>query len=155
MSTPIPLSRSTTGTSAARSRAGSYRRRTAGVVASIVLAAASWGVATGPLGVRLTVGGSGGAPSDVGLGAVLVASLLVAVGAWLVAVALERLAPRRARLPWLLAAGAVLLVSLLGPLTATTAAATVSLLVLHLVVGGCCIGLIAPAHSAIPRNYRG
>jgi hypothetical protein len=61
----------------------------------------------------------------------LVAGLVGTLTAWL----LTRVAPHRCRTVWTVLASAVLLVSLLGPLGATSAAAAVSLLALHLLVG--------------------
>jgi hypothetical protein len=61
----------------------------------------------------------------------LVAGLAATLSAWL----LTRIAPRRCRTVWTVLASAVLLVSLLGPLGATSPAAVVSLVALHLLVG--------------------
>ena len=61
----------------------------------------------------------------------LVAGLVGTLTAWL----LTRVTPRHCRTVWSVLASAVLLVSLLGPLGATSAAAVVSLLALHLLVG--------------------
>jgi hypothetical protein len=61
----------------------------------------------------------------------LAAGLAGSLTAWLLA----RLAPRRCRTVWTVLASAVLVISLLGPLGATSAAAVVSLMALHLLVG--------------------
>src|SRR6478609_970304 len=61
----------------------------------------------------------------------LVAGLAASLSAWL----LTRIAPPRCRTVWTVLASAVLLVSLLGPISATSPAAVVSLVALHLLVG--------------------
>ena len=61
----------------------------------------------------------------------LVAGLAGSLTAWL----LSRLVPRRCRTVWTVLASAILVVSLLGPLGATSPAAVASLVALHLLVG--------------------
>ncbi|UKJ62652.1 hypothetical protein H1Q78_12910 [Cellulosimicrobium cellulans] len=74
----------------------------------------------------------------VGVVAAAVTGLVVGFAAWGVRALLGRLSarrPRRGELAWLVTCGVVLLVSLLGPLGATTPAAVALLAVEHLAVG--------------------
>jgi hypothetical protein len=96
------------------------------------VAAAGWVLADKVLGVALS---TGTAPHThpVGLAsAIVVAMVVAACGAGLRRVLRGRTHPDRT---WTLIAGAVLLVSLLGPLGGTTTSARLALVGLHLAVG--------------------
>lgn len=101
---------------------------------------AVWAVAVPVAGVDLVV--RSGGLMNVGPAAVLLMAVgASAVGLGLLAV-LERLLAR-GRMIWLIVAGIVLALSLTGPLGATSAGAMVTLLCLHLVVGGILIAGVA------------
>ena len=104
------------------------------VIGVTVGALVIWLVETRLLGVDLAVR-TGDVIQPVTGGSVagtaLVAGLAATLSAWL----LTRIAPRRCRTVWTVLASAVLLVSLLGPIGATSPAAVVSLVALHLLVG--------------------
>ena len=104
------------------------------VIGAAVGALALWLVETRLIGVDLAVRTGDVVQPVTGVSVVataLVAGLAATLSAWL----LTRLAPRRCRTVWTVLASAVLLVSLLGPLGATSPAAVVSLVALHLLVG--------------------
>jgi hypothetical protein len=93
-----------------------------------------WAVETRLLGVDLAVGTGDVVQPVTGVSVAataLVAGLAATLTAWL----LVRVAPRHCRTGWTVLASVVLLVSLLGPLGATSPAAVVSLVALHLLVG--------------------
>ena len=104
------------------------------VIGVTVGALVLWLVETRLLGVDLAVRTGDVVQPVTGVSVVataLVAGLAATLSAWL----LTRIAPRRCRTVWTVLASAVLLVSLLGPLGATSPAAVVSLVALHLLVG--------------------
>ena len=104
------------------------------VIGVTVGALVIWLVETRLLGVDLAVRTGDVVQPVTGVSVVataLVAGLAATLSAWL----LTRIAPRRCRTVWTVLASAVLLVSLLGPLGATSPAAVVSLVALHLLVG--------------------
>lgn len=117
------------------------------VVGGTAAAVAGWAVADPLLGVDLVVGGR-----RVGPGAVITVSLLAGLLGWAVFALLSRMV-RRVRPLWTVLAGAVLLLSLLGPLGADSGAATLALLGMHLAVGlPLILGLpSAPRDSAADR----
>ncbi len=92
-----------------------------------------WVIAHPLLGIDLRTG-SGAHPTTVGLPSVIVVSIVVATAGY----ALRRMLSGRANATrtWTVIAAVVLLLSLLGPLGARTAAAGVALAALHLAVGG-------------------
>ena len=96
-------------------------------VTATALAVAIWVLAVPVAGVDLEAGQP---PLTVGLASVVVA-LVATLGGWAVRTWLKNRTP----VAWWLTCGIVLLVSLLGPLGATTPAARGTLLTLHLVVG--------------------
>ena len=97
-------------------------------VTATVLALVIWGLAVPVAGVDLEAG----TPTQtIGAPAVVLTVLVVTLGAW----GVRTLLRRRTAVAWWLTCGIVLLVSLLGPLGATSAAARATLLTLHLVVG--------------------
>ena len=112
----------------------SLSRNAITVIGAAVGALALWLVETRLIGVDLAVRTGDVVQPVTGVSVVataLVAGLAATLSAWL----LTRLAPRRCRTVWTVLASAVLLVSLLGPLGATSPAAVVSLVALHLLVG--------------------
>ena len=112
----------------------SLSRNAITVIGATVGALVLWLVETRLIGVDLAVRAGDVVQPVTGVSVVataLVAGLAATLSAWL----LTRLAPRRCRTVWTVLASAVLLVSLLGPLGATSPAAVVSLVALHLLVG--------------------
>lgn len=113
----------------------SLRRLLLTVVSTPAVALAVWALAVPLAGADLTVRMDGGTQT-VGPVLVAVVSILAGLAGWGLLAALERRAARPAR-TWRIIALAVLAASLLGPLgSAVGAAATLVLLLLHLVVGG-------------------
>ena len=110
------------------------RQRALVVAAASGAAVVGWTLAVPLLGVDLQVRSGTGGDQSVGLTAVVAASLTAGALGWALLALLER-RTARARTVWTTAAAAVLLLSLLGPLTgARTASAAVTLLALHCVV---------------------
>lgn len=130
-------------------RAHSYRlRRAAGVVASIVAATVTWLALTNIAGIALRVPTYAGTPpstSALGLGQVIVTTLIAALLAWGVLIAVERFS-RTARRLWTIVAPAVAVASLLVPLTAPALAGSqrLSLAVFHVVVASALILTLRP-----------
>lgn len=122
-----------TSTTLARTAPGPRRRaRGLAVVGAVLAAAAVWVVAVVLLGVGLTAS-TGGSSQEVGLIAVVGASLLACLVGWGLLAVLERFT-RRAALVWTAVAVVVVLVSMLGPLTSGAGAAgTAVFVLLHLV----------------------
>ena len=121
-------------TTTARPTRTSLSRNAITVIGAAVGALALWLVETRLIGVDLAVRTGDVVQPVTGVSVMataLVAGLAATLSAWL----LTRLAPRRCRTVWTVLASAVLLVSLLGPLGATSPAAVVSLVALHLLVG--------------------
>ena len=112
----------------------SLSRNAITVIGATVGALVLWLVETRLIGVDLAVR-TGGVVQPVTGGSVVATALVAGLAATLSAWLLTRIAPRRCRTVWTVLASAVLLVSLLGPLGATSAAAVVSLVALHLLVG--------------------
>ena len=96
--------------------------------AALAVALALWVIAVPVAGVELRAGTP---PQSIGIASVVVTTLVVTLAAWGVRTLLRRRTP----VAWWLTCGIVLLVSLLGPLGATSPAATGTLLALHLGVG--------------------
>ncbi len=109
------------------------RRRWFTVLTAMSAANATWALTAVGAGIDLTVHQGDGIVRVDALH-VTVVSLGVGLAAWFL---LERLERRlvRARFVWWLSACGVLVVSLTGPLTATTTAAAAVLVALHLLVG--------------------
>jgi hypothetical protein len=97
-------------------------------VTATALAVAIWALAVPVAGIDLEAGRPA---QTIGVAAVVATTLVVTLGAWGVRVLLRRRTP----VAWWLTCGVVLLVSLLGPLGASSAAAMGTLLALHLTVG--------------------
>ena len=112
----------------------SLSRNAITVTGATVGALVLWVVETRLIGVDLAVR-TGDVVQPVTGGSVVATALVAGLAATLSAWLLTRLAPRRCRTVWTILASAVLLVSLLGPLGATSLAAVVSLVALHLLVG--------------------
>ncbi len=93
---------------------------------------------------------AGSGTLEVTISMVIAASLTAALGGWGVRALLLR-RPRGGRTPWLVLSGAVLLVSLLGPLGAANAGATLLLLLEHLAVGAV---IMLGLSGAEPRGAR-
>ena len=109
--------------------------RRAGVVSAAVAAAVVvWWLLHAVLGAHLAVR-SGSSEITIGVSDVALTALLVGCAGWCVLGLIERRRSCRARRPWTWLAIAVLLMSLLGPLGATSMAAGLGLLALHLTVG--------------------
>ena len=118
------------------------RTRALAVVAATAATFTVWTIAHPVAGVDLVVD-SGSGPATVTPSAVVLATVVAGLAAWAVlAVAERRL--RRAAAVWSGVAGAVLLISLLGPIgSAVGAGATAALLAMHLVTGAVLIPLLA------------
>ncbi|TDE51527.1 hypothetical protein E1295_18155 [Nonomuraea mesophila] len=109
-------------------------RRPLTVVGASAAALAAWVLAVPVAGIELTAR-MGAGVDQVGPAAVVVASLLAGLAGWALLAVLERFTARGGRI-WTVVALTVLGLSLLGPLgSAVGTAATVVLLLLHLVVG--------------------
>lgn len=125
------------------------RTRALAVVAATAATFAVWTIAHPVAGVDLVVD-NGSGPTTVTPGAVVVTTVVAGLAAWaLLAVAERRL--RRATAVWSGIAGAVLLISLLGPIgSAVGAGATAALIAMHLVTGAVLIPLMA--RSSVRRD---
>jgi hypothetical protein len=116
------------GVETRETRAGTTRGDLGVVAGALVAAVVTWALWTEAAGITLAAEGR-----DVGLGAVIVTTLLVsAAGVGLARVLGRRTAGVRT---WTFVAAGVWVLSLLGPLGATTTSAVVALASLHLVVG--------------------
>ncbi|MET7335830.1 DUF6069 family protein [Nonomuraea sp. NPDC005650] len=112
----------------------SLRRPLLTLVGAPAAALAVWALAVPLAGTILTVR-MGAGTQTVGPVSVVVASLVAGLAGWALLAALERWAPRPGRV-WTITALVVLALSLTGPLgSAVGAAATLVLVLLHLVVG--------------------
>jgi hypothetical protein len=122
------------------------RRRAVAVGAAIGVALGGWVLAAPLAGVDLAVRmGPGAAAQQVGVVSVLVVSLLVALAGWALLAVLERRL-RHGRRTWTVLASIVLVLSLAGPLSAaTTVAATVALIGMHVVVAAVLMVLLLRA----------
>ena len=112
----------------------SLSRNAITVVGATVGALVLWVVETRLLGVDLAVP-TGDVVQPVTGVSVAATALVAGLAAMLTAWLLTRVAPRGCRTVWTVLASAVLVVSLLGPLGATSPAAVASLVTLHLLVG--------------------
>lgn len=125
-------------------------RQISTVLAATAAAAVIWVVAVPLAGVDLLARPGGGPTQTVGVGAVVGVSLLAGLAGWGLLALLGRVAPRRARRIWTGVASAVLVLSLAGPLSGgVSASGTVTLIVLHLVVG---LALIVGLRRATSRT---
>jgi cell division protein FtsW (lipid II flippase) len=96
------------------------------VVAAPLAALAVWALAS-LTDVSLEAGDP---PTTVGPAAVVIVSVVVALAAW----GVRNIVLRRRRTGWFVTCAAILLVSLLGPLGASSAAATLWLALMHVTV---------------------
>lgn len=116
-------------------------RRLLTVLAASAAASIVWTLAAPLGGIDLAVDRAG-TRQTVGPVGVVLASLTVGLAAWGLLAVLEK-ATDRARRIWTIIASAVLAVSLLGPLSAVSVAATLVLMGMHVVVGGTLIAGLA------------
>jgi hypothetical protein len=127
------------------------RARLVAVLGATAAALGVWALAGPLLGVDLTVRTSADAATQhIGPVAVTLVGVLVGLAGWGTLALAERRTPARARTGWMILAVAVLAVSLAGPITsATTTAATIALLGMHLTVAAVLIpGLARTAARA-------
>lgn len=118
------------------------RTRTLAVLAATAATFTVWTIADPLAGVDL-IADTGSGPTTVTPIAVVLMTLVAGLAAWALLAVLERLTPRAATI-WTWIAGAVLLISLLGPVgSAVGAGSTVTLVVMHLVTGAILIPLMA------------
>ncbi|WP_421735381.1 DUF6069 family protein [Cellulomonas sp.] len=96
--------------------------------AALAVALAIWVIAVPVAGIELRAGTP---PQTIGVASVAVTTLVVTLAAWGVRALLRRRRP----VAWWLTCAIVLLVSLLGPLGASSAGAVAALMSLHLAVG--------------------
>ncbi|MGY0008172.1 DUF6069 family protein [Micromonospora sp. I033] len=124
-----------------RARPGRPRAGALSVLATTAATLAVWAAAVPVAGVDL-VARSGGTEQTVTPAAVAVSTLLAGLAGWASLALLERFTAR-ARVVWTGAAGLVLLLSLLGPLGGGVgAAATLTLVALHLVAAAVLVPLL-------------
>lgn len=116
-----------------RSRGRVHRSRWLLNVATMACAVIAWTIAVPIAGMDLTVT-MGGTEQQVTQLAVISTALLAGSAAWGSLTILERVT-RRARTIWTWLAALVLILSLTGPLAATSASAGWVLVLLHVVVG--------------------
>ncbi|WP_028049242.1 DUF6069 family protein [Cellulomonas sp. URHD0024] len=98
------------------------------VIASPLAALVVWAIAVPLLDVPLVVGDP---PYTVGPVSVVLVAVVATLAAW----GVRALLFRRRRTGWFVTCGAILLISLLGPLGAATPAATLWLALMHVTVG--------------------
>jgi Family of unknown function (DUF6069) len=111
-------------------------------------AVAVWTIEVPLIGLDLSVRFGSGHPQTIGIGPVIGASLAASLLGWLLLAVLDHRTPR-ARAAWTSAALVALVASLALPLSAaTTTAATIGLVVLHLAVAAAVI----PAMSRTSRT---
>jgi hypothetical protein len=129
-----------------RSRRGTVRGDLAVVIGALSAALATWSLWTQVGGVELTVQ-SGDEVQTVGLGSVVAVAAIMPIAGVLLLRALQPWLSRGLRW-WTAVAGTVMLISMLGPLGATTAMAGVALASLHLLVGAVVILGVRRVHHA-------
>lgn len=125
-------------------RSRTHSRRWVTVLAAMAAAVLAWTVADPLLGIDLLVDGGAGPAREVGQLAVCLTALAAGLAGWALLSVLER-TTSRAHTVWRVLASATLVVSLAGPLAAVTAEATVTLVVLHVVVGAILVLGLPPA----------
>ena len=86
---------------------------------------------------------AGDPPVTIGWSSVVIVSVVVALAAW----GVRSLFFRRHRTGWFVTCGVLLLMSLLGPLGAATASATLWLALMHLAVAAVVVPGLAPRRS--------
>ena len=120
-----------------------WRSRALAVIGTVVAMLAIWVIARPLAGAALDVRrGSGAAPQAVGPAAVALATGLAGLAGWGLLALLERFTTP-ARVAWTTTAIVALVLSLAGPLGATTAAAKAVLIAMHLVAAAVLIPTLA------------
>jgi hypothetical protein len=109
------------------------RARALSAAGGTLAAVAVWIVEVPLMGIDLRVRFGSGHPQAIGIGQIIGVSLAASLLAWLLLVLLAQRTPR-ARAIWTSAALVALIVSLALPFAATTTAATIGLIVMHLAV---------------------
>jgi hypothetical protein len=132
MSTPAGSTNSATTASVAAAKPAGTARRLIAVAVSLVAGLVVWFVIHELAGVDLAAR-TGDTVQSVEWPAVALISLVAGFAGWALLAVLGR--TRQPRRIWTIIAGAVLLLSLLGPLGAVDTASTLGLAALHLAVG--------------------
>ena len=118
--------------------------RPLGMVAAPLVALLVWLAADPLAGIDLAVRRGAGAVQNLGPVDVIIAALAAGLAAWGLRAILDRVSDR-SRTVWTAVAVAVLLVSVVGPLTgAMTVTATIVLECMHVAVGASLIAALAP-----------
>jgi hypothetical protein len=144
MSDTIPTNQGTTAAPGPVARRRVTGRRALTVGTAVVAAVLVWTVAGPIAGADLTVR-SGGGTQHVNLVDVVLATLVAGLVAWGLRALLDKLT-RRPGPVWTVSAAIALVLSVVGPLSATHASAMAILTLLHLLVAGILIaGLSRPA----------
>jgi hypothetical protein len=144
MSDTIPTNQGTTAAPGPVARRRVTGRRALAVGTAVVAAVLVWTVAGPIAGADLTVR-SGGGTQRVNLVDVVLATLVAGLVAWGLRALLDKLT-RRPGPVWTVSATIALVLSVVGPLSATHASAMAILALLHLLVAGILIaGLSRPA----------
>jgi hypothetical protein len=125
------------------------RTRALSAAGGTFAAVAVWIIEVPLMGIDLKVRFGSGHPQTIGIGQVIGISLAASLLAWLLLVLLGRRTPR-ARAVWTSAALVALIVSLALPFAATTTAATVGLIVMHLAVAA--VVIPAMGRTLPPRS---
>jgi hypothetical protein len=124
------------------------RARALGAAGGVLAAVAVWVIEVPAAGLDLSVRFGNGHPQTIGIGQVIGASLAACLLGWLLLAILDRRASR-GRAAWTGVALLALAGSLALPLSAaTTTAATVGLVVMHLAVAAVVIPLMARTGQA-------
>jgi hypothetical protein len=124
--------------------AGTRRPRIRALVpaAASLAAALTWAVEVPGLGLHLNVRFGAGHVETIAVGQITGVAAGAALLGWLLLTLLERRSPRAGR-RWTVIALAVLVLSLALPFAATTTAAVIGLIALHLAVGAAVIPFLA------------
>lgn len=128
------------------------RRGATAVAAAVVTAALLWAVAVPLLAIPLQAQGPPGTPPlTIGLPMVIIGTLVPALAGWGLLALLQRVTAR-ARTVWTVIAVAVLALSMLPVLGATSTGALVVLGLMHLAVGAVLIALLTRTGPAAPTR---
>ncbi|MCK9929746.1 DUF6069 family protein [Frankia sp. Mgl5] len=139
------------GSSSRPTISANLRLRAVGVGAAVVAAAIVWAIAKAADVEFLVKQGEGNAPTEVGLGIVIVMALVAALLGWGVLILLERFLSRGTAI-WTGLAVLVLLLSFAPVLSADATTGTkLSLVIMHVVVAASVIPLF---HQTAPRTAR-
>ncbi|HEY5016654.1 MAG TPA: DUF6069 family protein [Streptosporangiaceae bacterium] len=127
------------------------RSRALSVAGGALAGAVAWMIEVPLLGVDLTIRFGSAHPQTIGIGEVIGVSLAFSLLGWLLLAVLDKRTPRASAL-WVSAALAALVASLALPLiAATTTAASVGLIVMHLAVAA----VVIPAMARTSRTGSG